>query len=144
MHRETGRRYRRLGRLPSEAAGVHDWRTREDPFEKVWEEAVEFLEGNAGLEAKTIFAHLQRTYPGRFQDGQLRTFQRRVKTWRATEGPGKEVFVESFSGEHFGRQDRCRPAGETFPNLFDNGLPGLGSQFPTAAPAVLSADFAEQ
>ena len=92
MHRETGRRYRRLGRLPSEVAGVHGWRTREDPFEAVWEEAVEFLEGNAGLEAKTIFEHLQRIYPGRFQDGQIRTFQRRVKTWRATEGPGKEVF----------------------------------------------------
>jgi hypothetical protein len=71
---------------------VRDWRTREDPFEAVWEEAVEFLEGNAGLEAKTIFEHLQRTYPGQFQDGQLRTFQRRVKMWRATEGPGKEVF----------------------------------------------------
>ena len=59
-------------------------------------------------------------------------------------GPGKEVFVESFPGENFGRKDRCRLTGETFPNLFDNGLPGLGGQFPTAAPAVLSADFAEQ
>ena len=92
MHRETARRYRRLGKLPSEVAVVHGWRTREDPFEEVWDEAVEFLEGNAGLEAKTIFEYLQRTYPGQFQDGQLRTFQRRVKTWRATEGPGKEVF----------------------------------------------------
>jgi len=92
MHQETARRYRGLGKLPSEVAVVHDWRTREDPFEEVWDEAVEFLEGNAGLEAKTIFDHLQRKYPGRFQDGQLRTFQRRVKVWRATEGPGKEVF----------------------------------------------------
>jgi hypothetical protein len=92
MHRESARRYRRLGKLPSEVAVVHDWRTREDPFEAVWDEAVEFLEGNAGLEAKTIFDHLQRKYAGRFQDGQLRTFQRRVKMWRATEGPGKEVF----------------------------------------------------
>ncbi len=92
MHQETARRYRRLGKLPSEVETVRDWRTRDDPFEGVWEEAVEFLEGNAGLEAKTIFEHLQRRYPGRFQDGQVRTFQRRVKTWRATEGPGKEVF----------------------------------------------------
>ncbi len=92
MHRETARRYRKLGKLPSEVAVVRDWRTREDPFEGVWDEAVEFLECNSGLEAKTIFEHLQRTYPGRFQDGQLRTFQRRVKTWRATEGPDKEVF----------------------------------------------------
>jgi len=50
MHRETARRYRRLGKLPSEVAVVHDWRTWEDPFEAVWDEAVEFLERIAGLE----------------------------------------------------------------------------------------------
>jgi hypothetical protein len=92
MHPETARRYRRLGKLPSEVAAEHTWRTRQDPFEEVWEEAVEFLKNNAGLEAKTIFDYLQRTYSGKFQDGQLRTFQRRVKVWRATEGPGKAVF----------------------------------------------------
>jgi hypothetical protein len=27
-----------------------------------------------------------------FADGQLRTLQRKVKHWRATEGPGKETF----------------------------------------------------
>ena len=47
---------------------------------------------NAGLEAKTIFEDLQRKHPGRFQDGQLRTLQRRIKAWRALEGPSKEVF----------------------------------------------------
>jgi hypothetical protein len=49
---------------------------------------------NPGLEAKTLFKDLQRRYPGQFSDGQLRTFQRRVKTWRATEGPAKEVFFD--------------------------------------------------
>ena len=39
-----------------------------------------------------VFSHLQRQYPGRFADGQLRTFQRRVKIWRASEGPHREVF----------------------------------------------------
>ena len=39
----------------------------------------ELLEVNAGLEAKTMFEYLQRRYPGRFEDGQLRTLQRRVK-----------------------------------------------------------------
>jgi hypothetical protein len=58
----------------------------------VWGEVREQLELNAGLEAKTMFEHLQRRYPGRFQEGQLRTLQRRVKYWRATEGPGREVF----------------------------------------------------
>jgi hypothetical protein len=47
---------------------------------------------NPGLEGKTIFEYLQRRYTGRFAEGQLRTLQRRVKVWRATEGPVKEVF----------------------------------------------------
>ncbi|BCL62303.1 hypothetical protein DGMP_29960 [Desulfomarina profundi] len=50
------------------------------------------METNEGLEAKTLFAHFQRIYPGSFEDGQLRTFQCRVKTWRGTEGPGREVY----------------------------------------------------
>jgi hypothetical protein len=68
------------------------WRTREDPFAGVWEEVRAYLEVNAGLEAKTLFEDVQRRYPGRFADGQLRTLQRRVKVWRATEGPPREVF----------------------------------------------------
>ena len=61
-------------------------------FQEVWEEVQSLLEVNPGLEAKTIFEFLQRRYPGRFADGQLRTLQRRVKVWRATEGPAQEVF----------------------------------------------------
>jgi hypothetical protein len=30
--------------------------------------------------------------PGKYQDGQLRTLQRRTKYWRASEGPAREVF----------------------------------------------------
>ena len=48
------------------------------------------FEDNAGLEAKTVFEFLQRQDPGRFQDGQVRTLQRRVKVWRATAGPARE------------------------------------------------------
>ena len=45
-------------------------------------------------QAQTLFADLQRRQPGRFQDGQLRTLQRRVKRWRALAGRPKEVFFE--------------------------------------------------
>jgi len=92
MDVKTARKYRRLGRLPSECAEPHTWRTREDPFAEVWEEVAGQLGESPGLQAKTIFAELQRRYPGRFQDGQLRTLQRRIRVWRATEGPAKEVF----------------------------------------------------
>ena len=52
------------------------------------------LDVNSGLQAKTLFKDLQRRHPGEYQDGQLRTLQRRVKQWRALEGPPKEVFFE--------------------------------------------------
>jgi hypothetical protein len=96
MDRKSARIYRD-GKLPSERARNHDWRTREDPFEDVWDEVHEQLDAEPKLEAKTLFEWLQRKYPGRFQDGQLRTFQRGVKYWRATGGPQKEVF---FSQVH--------------------------------------------
>jgi hypothetical protein len=92
MDEKTARKYRRLGKLPGEVKVEHSWRTREDPFAEVWQEVKEKLEINPGLEAKTLFEDLQRRYPGRFADGQLRTLQRRVKAWRALEGPAKEVF----------------------------------------------------
>jgi hypothetical protein len=81
----------RLGRLPSQVRKEHTWRTRKDPFAGVWEEATRFLEEDERFEAKTIFEWLQRKYPGRFSDGQLRTFQRKLRRWRAVEGPAKEV-----------------------------------------------------
>jgi ABC-type dipeptide/oligopeptide/nickel transport system ATPase subunit len=92
MDEKTARKYRRLGKLPSDIKAEHTWRTREDPFSEVWKEVKEKLEINPGLEAKTLFEDLQRRYPGQFADGQLRTLQRRVKIWRALEGPPKEVF----------------------------------------------------
>ena len=76
---------------------THDWRTRPDPFAEVWDEVEAQLKLNPGLEGRTLFDWLQGKYSGRFADGQLRTLQRRIKTWRATAGPPKEVF---FAQEH--------------------------------------------
>ena len=92
MDVKTARKYRRLGKLPGEVHPSHAWRTRADPFAEVWDEAREQLKLNTGLEAKSLFEWLQRKYPGRFADGQIRSFQRRVKRWRALEGPPREVF----------------------------------------------------
>ena len=92
MDEKTARKYRECGQLPSEIKTDHTWRTRKDPFEGIWDGIKSMLTINPGLEAKTIFDDLQRRYPGRFADGQLRTLQRRIKNWRATEGPPKEIF----------------------------------------------------
>lgn len=94
MDEKTARKYRDSPMLPSEimSSRSRDWRTRQDPFVEIWEELEPLFLLNPGLEAKTVFTHLQRQYPGEFSDGQLRTFQRRVKNWRALKGPHREVF----------------------------------------------------
>lgn len=92
MDEKTARKYRKLGKLPSELEKPHTWRTRQDPFEDSWDGIKLMLEINPGLEAKTIFEDLQRRNPGRYADGQVRSLQRRIKVWRASEGPAKEVF----------------------------------------------------
>jgi hypothetical protein len=101
MDEKTARKYRRLRRLPSEVAPERTWRTREDPFAEVWPEVHEQLQEAPGLEAKTLFAWLQTKYSGKFDDSQLRSFQRGVKRWRAMAGPAKEVFFSQM--HHPGR-----------------------------------------
>ena len=58
------------------------WRTRKDPFEKVWIEILRWLQNEPEATAKQLFQRLQIQHPGVF-NGQLRTLQRRVKDWRA-------------------------------------------------------------
>lgn len=82
------------GRLPSQVKKEHTWKTRKDPFEDVCPEIEGLLKDDGRFEATTVFAWLQREYPGRFSDGQLRTLQRKIKRWRALEGPFKEVFFQ--------------------------------------------------
>src|SRR3954470_22468743 len=89
---KTARKYRDSDPLPSQRRVPHTWRTRQDPFQDVWTELVDQLRLNPGLQAKTLFDDLQRRFPGRFPDVQLRCLQRRIKQWRALEGPPREVF----------------------------------------------------
>ena len=97
MDEKTARKYRDSGQLPSHSRVEHTWRTRADPFETVWAEIKELINPAPGLEAKTVFEEMQRRHPGVFSEGQLRTLQRRIKIWRAQEGPAKEVY---FPQEH--------------------------------------------
>ena len=125
MDAKTARKYRHAERLPSESFTPRTWRTREDPFQDVWPELRDRLELNPGLQAKTLFEDLQRRFPGRFPDGQLRTLQRKIKAWRATEGPPKEVFFDQVHtpGELAASDFTCMNdlhvtlAGQTFDHL---------------------------
>jgi hypothetical protein len=92
MSTKTAHKYLKSGVLPSQCQTIHDWATHPDAFAQDWSWAEDFLKNNSGLESKSLFEALQREYPGKYQDGQLRTFQRRVKQWKALYGPGQEVF----------------------------------------------------
>jgi len=75
-----------------EAKPVHDWRTRKDPFEPVWEsEIVPLLEKMPYLQARTVLEMLQKDRMDDYPNAMLRTLQRRVREWRATSGPEKEI-----------------------------------------------------
>lgn len=93
MDRKTGRKYIKASKLPSQMRAARDWRTRQDPFEEHWSEVVAMLQQTPDLEAKTLFEHLREKYPGRYEQGQLRTLQRRVQQWRSTQGPEQEVVL---------------------------------------------------
>ncbi len=96
MSENTARKWRKSELLPSETKTERNYKTREDPFAGIWDEAIEILDNSPGIEAKTLFVYFQRRHPGMFQDGQLRTFQRKVKVWRVTEGQQKEVFFSQI------------------------------------------------
>jgi hypothetical protein len=79
------------GVIPSKKEARY-WRTRKDPFAAVWEsEILPLLEKQPGLMPITLFEDLQDRHPGRYSNKLKRTFQRRVKAWKALHGPDKEV-----------------------------------------------------
>ena len=81
--RKTVARYERLGKLPSELKQPRQYRTRADPFAEDWGQVEQMLSDAPELEAKTLFGWLSEQSPGKYQEGQLRTLQRRVADWRA-------------------------------------------------------------
>jgi Mu transposase-like protein len=101
LDRKTARKYHNTDKMPEELKKEHDWRTRNDHFEDIWSTIEVFLKNNPGLQAKTVFEYLQREFPGKYQDGQLRTLQRKIKRWKALWGPAKEVFFSQI--HHPGR-----------------------------------------
>jgi hypothetical protein len=121
MGEDTARKYRDLGRLPSQLKAPHDWRTRLDPFEDVWISEVEpLLKENPRLEAKSVFEFLKERHPGEYNDGQLRTLQRRFRYWRSLHGDARETF---FPQEHH----PGRLCASDFTDMFSLGITIAGS-----------------
>jgi hypothetical protein len=115
----------RAGLYPSQACKRHWWRNRPDPFGEVFgREVVPLLAADEKrvLEARTILGELNRRHPGGFSARQLRTLQRRIRQWRALNGPDKEVF---FPQEH----PPGREAAYDFTNCDELGVTICGTPF---------------
>jgi transposase len=99
MSERSARRWAK-GPLPSQTKAPRSWRTRPDPLADVWEsEVVPMLVADTerALQATTVLDELRRRCPDGYDQGVLRTLQRRMADWRATHGPDKEVY---FQQEH--------------------------------------------
>lgn len=98
MDEKTARKYREAKQLPSQRATPRHWRTRRDPFAEVWPRIEQRLQEEPALQAVTLFRWLQEQPQAEFPDSQRRTFERRVRRWRATQGPNQKVM---FAQMHY-------------------------------------------
>lgn len=90
----TARKYEHAGVLPSQLKQPRAHRTRQDPFEKDWPWVEQEITRDSALQAKTLFDLLVLSYPGRYEENQLRTLQRRIERWRALSGPERDIMFE--------------------------------------------------
>lgn len=92
IDRKTARKYIRSNQSPDELHRPSRRSHRPDPLIAIWPQARQMLGDSAGLEAKALFEYFLAKPESGLEARHLRTFQRRVSRWRATEGPEKEVY----------------------------------------------------
>ena len=122
MDEKTARKYRLLGALPSTQEGPRTYRTRKDPLAELWHSVQARLEAEPRLLAKTLFDWLQGEHPGKLTQNQRRTFERRVRQWRATAGKSRPVM---FSQVHHAGD----LAASDFTSMNSLGVTILGRRF---------------
>ena len=101
------------------------WRTRKDPLAPVWEQTLlPLLQQEPSLSGLTLWEYLDEHHPGQYPPSLLRTLQRRVKLFKATEGADKPViFRQDVPIGHQGLSDFTHPdteitiAGKPFVHL---------------------------
>lgn len=123
MSERTARKYEQAGKLPSQMKKPRTHRTRANPFGEDWPWVEAQLQRDPAFQTKTLFALLCQTYPGRYQESQLRTLQRHVQAWRVRSGPEQEVM---FQQEHV----PGRMAQSDFTVMNSLGVTIAGTPFP--------------
>jgi len=119
----TARKYERAGKLPSQMKKPRTHRTRDNPFVGDWSWVEAQIRDDPALQTKTLFALLCAAFPGRYQEGQLRTLQRHVQAWRVRHGPGQEIM---FPQQHV----PGRMAQSDFTSMNALGVSLAGTLFP--------------
>lgn len=89
---KTARKYLQVQQPPGQLQKPHSWRTRADPLARIWSRAAQRLADAPELEGRALFEFFLAQPESGLEHKHLRTFQRRVCSWRATHGPEKEVF----------------------------------------------------
>ena len=92
MDEKTARKYRHAGKLPSELAQPHTWRTREDPFRRSGRGCASNWQRTRVCRPRRCLSGCSGSIRGEFDDWQLRTLPARVKRWRATAGRRRRCF----------------------------------------------------
>ena len=89
-------RFEKDPRLPTQKKSPRE-RRRADPFADVWEnDVLPMLKAAPGLRPIAVFEELCRRHP-ELGSGTRRTLERRIRAWRAVNGPDREVI---FRQEH--------------------------------------------
>ena len=77
----SNRNYRQT-RKPDKRSEPRTWKTRADPFEDDWDKIKLRLETDPNVTAASLLDWLIKDNPAKYNDGLLRTLQRRVKEWK--------------------------------------------------------------
>lgn len=122
----SARRFNADSTPPSERKIVHG-RTVADPLEGYWEnDLLPLLENDSALQAVTLLRHLQSEHPVVFPDDRIRrTLERRVRQWRALNGPERDIiFRQTPEPGYMAQSDFTHAdelcvmiAGQAFPHL---------------------------
>ena len=122
----TARRFDADPTPPSKRKIIHG-RTVTDPLEGYWEnDLLPLLENDSALQAVTLLRHLQSEHPLTFPDDRIRrTLERRVRQWRALNGPERDIiFRQAPEPGHMAQSDFTRAeelgvmiAGQPFAHL---------------------------
>ncbi len=109
----TARRFDADPTPPSKRKILHG-RTVADPLEAYWEtDLLPLLEKDSALQAVTLLRHLQSEHPLAFPDDRIRrTLERRVRQWRALNGPECDIIFRQTPEPGYMAQSDFTHAGE--------------------------------